>query len=286
MRVLHFINAKFPSHEIVIYSDAGGNPPQMEIASLSPYVSRVVPIFTTNRLTTENLGDLNNIRHEDLEALNSADFFFDAEISKLFLPVSRQLGFPIYEILAARPPLHLSEKAMEDAKARLQGLEGRIVIALNFSKYGGQFLRHQLPWIHDVLQPLIRRRDLSIISILSRTFQYPHWPTPQRLQRLMDQIEEADAVETTISKWGPEVRTLVDAPLSVVGAVLKRCHLFIGVDNGIKHLAWALGVPLVYFMPSIPDGVFTLRWLPDFHRMFVFGETGEALAATLEECSR
>jgi Glycosyltransferase family 9 (heptosyltransferase) len=156
---------------------------------------------------------------------------------------------------------------------------------LNLAKYGGLFLRHQLPWIQGVLQPLLRRRDLSIISIFSRTFQYPHWPAPQRLQRLTHQIEEADAVETSISNWGPEVRTLIDAPLSVVGAVLKHCHLFIGVDNGIKHLAWALGIPLIYFMPNIPDPVFILRWLPDFHRMFVFGENVDALTATLEPFS-
>jgi hypothetical protein len=282
MRLLRFIKAKFPSDEIVAYSDGGGNLPQLEIASLSPYVSRVIPIFTTDQQTAENLGDLANIRLQDLETLNSAKCFFDAEISHLFLPASRRLGFPIYEILAARPPLRVSGKAIENAKDYLEGLEGKFLVALNFAKYGGMFLERQLPWVQSVLQPLIRRRDLAIISIFSRSFQYPHWPAPQRQQRLTDQIEEADAVETHISNWGPEVREVVDAPLTVVAAVLKQCSVFVGVDNGIKHLAWALGVPLVYFMPSIPDGVFILRWMPDFHRMFVFGENRNPITASLE----
>jgi heptosyltransferase-2 len=46
---------------------------------------------------------------------------------------------------------------------------------------------------------------------------------------------------------------LRNAPLPVVGAVLKRCQLFLGHDSGLSHLAGAVGVPSVLlFGPTDP----------------------------------
>jgi ADP-heptose:LPS heptosyltransferase len=46
---------------------------------------------------------------------------------------------------------------------------------------------------------------------------------------------------------------LASPPLSVLGAILARCALYVGNDSGITHLAAALGVPTVaLFGPSDP----------------------------------
>ncbi len=43
-------------------------------------------------------------------------------------------------------------------------------------------------------------------------------------------------------------------PLPTLGAVLSRCHVFVGHDSGISHLAAAAGVPCVLlFGPTNPD---------------------------------
>ena len=61
-----------------------------------------------------------------------------------------------------------------------------------------------------------------------------------------------------------------DLPIEVVASLLTRCRYFVGGDNGIKHLAWALDIPRTFFIKAPPPRLDILRWMPDVHRMLQF----------------
>ena len=66
------------------------------------------------------------------------------------------------------------------------------------------------------------------------------------------------------------------------GAVLKRCSLFIGNDNGPMHMAAALGVPVVaLFGPSDPA-----EWGPRGGRVEVFYKGLDCRACFHPTCTR
>jgi hypothetical protein len=48
------------------------------------------------------------------------------------------------------------------------------------------------------------------------------------------------------------------------GGAVQRCAYFVDVDNGVKHMAWALSIP-------------------DIHRLLTAACTGEELAAHLRD---
>ena len=72
--------------------------------------------------------------------------------------------------------------------------------------------------------------------------------------------------------WNVDKRVIpiVDSPIAVVAALIKRCKYYIGVDNGLKHLAWALGIPHSFFISDTPSVPFVMRYMPDFHRSLLF----------------
>jgi ADP-heptose:LPS heptosyltransferase len=61
-----------------------------------------------------------------------------------------------------------------------------------------------------------------------------------------------------------------DLPIEVIAALLSRCRYFVGGDNGIKHLAWALDIPRTFFVKERPPRLDVLRWMPDVHRLLTF----------------
>ena len=77
---------------------------------------------------------------------------------------------------------------------------------------------------------------------------------------------------------------MVDFPISVVAALIKKCSYFIGVDNGIKHLAWALGITHTFFTPDVSkDYHYVLRWIPDYHRHLLFNYAKKDFLRHLQE---
>ena len=70
---------------------------------------------------------------------------------------------------------------------------------------------------------------------------------------------EEELKEVFLRITGSEHAIVLDTlPLPQLGAVLERCHVFVGNDSGVAHLAAALGVSVVaIFGPTDP-----VRWAP------------------------
>jgi len=111
----------------------------------------------------------------------------------------------------------------------------------------------------------LANKNVYILNFLKRTTDYAHWPEPRRSRRRAAAIEESDVIIQLCES--DRIIPIIEEPIAVVAALLEQCQYFVGVDNGIKHLAWALGVPLTLLMPEVPDRQFILRWIPDLHRI-------------------
>jgi len=77
----------------------------------------------------------------------------------------------------------------------------------------------------------------------------------------------------------------MDEGISVVAAILKACKYFVGVDNGVKHLAWALGIPRTYITPyRMLTTQWILRYAPDYHRFLQVGDAVTIIQRHISDC--
>jgi predicted lipopolysaccharide heptosyltransferase III len=99
-------------------------------------------------------------------------------------------------------------------------------------------------------------------------YWFKAWPA-ERFAALADRVTESFGCRVVIGGSGQEQKLAEEVrhqarsaptvlagrtPLRTYAAVLKRCALFVGSDNGPMHMAAALGVPVVaLFGPSNPD---------------------------------
>jgi hypothetical protein len=226
------------------------------------------------------MGQLENVCEEDLQKLRAADRFFDAWNATLYIESSRELGASFYEILASRPELRIPEESESQAQAILQAFSGRILIGLNLSKWGVAIL--QTSRVQDLVTSVLQDPRVTILNLYQTKFDYTHWPEPQATSRRTLAAQDVQVAEQ-VNAWSPNITPLTDLPLAVVAAMLKRCAYFIGVDNGIKHIAWAQHVPLTMFAPQKPSGEHVLRWMPDYHRLLLTDCTDAQLAAHARE---
>jgi hypothetical protein len=267
MRILPFIRRRYPGHKILIYSDCEGNRAQLDVAAMSPFVARVIPVFQDrSRVTANNLGRLENIDGQYLALFKKADVFVDGWNYPLFIKQSVLLDVPYYKILATRPRLKLPPESISRASEILTISPPPHYIAINFGKYGAGFLRTILPSLQRLLLNLLEDPRVHILNMFSRTYDFPHWPEPERSKRRA-LVEEESQVIAEICEWNSRILPIVDQSIPTVTALLSRCSYFIGIDNGIKHLAWALGIPRTFFLTFMPNEEFILRYIPDFHRL-------------------
>ncbi|MFH1539992.1 MAG: glycosyltransferase family 9 protein [bacterium] len=89
------------------------------------------------------------------------------------------------------------------------------------------------------------------------------WPA-ERWQETLDRLPEPYRIVCVggadDKKYsGERVVNFYGEPILTVGALLDRCSLYIGVDNGITNFAWALGVPKVV---QIYSSVTPRFWTP------------------------
>jgi hypothetical protein len=270
MRVLHFVHERYPSHDIVVYSDCGGAQPQMDIVRMSPLVHRVVPVRQDSQLaSSHDMGALHAVLAEDLDLMRSADVFVDAHGALLFVPAAQQLNVPVFQILSSTPHLTIPDDVDEVLAAKLARFGSVPLVAVQFAKYG-RWIRQFEDTLRYILTRLVRTSDAIILNIFTTTFEFNHWAEPMRSKRSR-RIEEDAEFLSSLCDISERIIPCVDLPITTVASLLRRCQYFIGLDNGIKHLAWALELPRTYFVPQMPDTAFVVRWMPDCHRAIAFG---------------
>lgn len=278
MRILRHVHARYPEHAITVYSASGTSSAAMDVVRLSPLVSAVVPLVHGAAAATLVTTDVADPRLEDRTEMMAADQVFDTCGSSLFAAASIALDVPIFDILAHRPTLMTMLSATQDAARCLpQGMRGdALFVGLNLSKYGNGIRGCYRTRIAPFLRALLSDERVIILNLFTSTYDYPRWPEPLRAQRRAAAIEDA-LFHLELAQLSDRVIPCVDLPIATVAALLERCRYFIGVDNGIKHLAWALGIPHTFFHPDKPELAYVLRWIPDLHRMLLFDSSDAAL---------
>jgi Glycosyltransferase family 9 (heptosyltransferase) len=285
MRLLAFIRRRYSDYKILVYSDCGGSIAQLQVAAMSPYVADVIPIFQDqSRVTMESLGSLDNIEDHSISLMRRADVFIDGWIGKwgsgLYFDQSKLLNVPYYIILAARPQLNIPPEAKYSAMKLLNDSTEMKYIAINFTKYGSEFIRAITPYLREFLLSLLEDPRVYVLNIFSRTFDFPHWPEPNRSERRARLVEESDFI-AKLCEWSDRILPVVDEGIPTIAALVRRCSYFIGVDNGIKHLAWALDVPITFLCLGNPDREFILRWVPDLNNLLTVTNSTEIDIAPL-----
>jgi len=281
MRLLYFIRRRFPGHGIIGYSDASGGRAQAEIARMSPFLSEVIPVYHKGRYpTVSTWGSLDNIDGKYLRMMRRADLFFDAWGQNYFLDASRILDTPFHEIMARRPELSVPPESRKAAAGVLRRHPGGKFVGIDISKYDLATLKKHRKTIVGFIRWLLKDPDVVIFNFYLSEYKFGHWPRALGMERELQTARESIA---SGELWNVDRRVIpmVDLPIATLAAILERCRYFLGVDNGIKHLAWALGVPHTFFEPGRPSSSFIWRWMPDFHRMLTLGRSAEEMAEHL-----
>lgn len=270
MRLLYFIKERFPRHKIIAYSDASGGVPQMEAAKMSPLLSEVIPVYHKKAFpTVTTWGSLENIEDRYLRLMRSADLFFDAWGQSFFLDASRILDTSFNSILARPPEISVPKEARLKAAGIFNRYPGCKFVGLDVSKHGLATLKKNKGAVQYFIRVLLKDPKVIILNFYLSKHKFPHWPRALGMQREAQGLKES---VKTGELWNIDERVLpvVDLPITSVAAMLERCGYFIGVDNGLKHLAWALGVPHTFFEDRMPTNYFIWRWMPNFNRMLLF----------------
>jgi hypothetical protein len=243
---------------------------------MSPLISDVAPVVRrTEETVLPDMGFLKALDDSSRRLIESHSIFIDAWSANLFIAESRALGYPLFEILRSRPELNPPSVAELQAGEIVRPYANRPLVAINFIKAGGEYLAQHFSAPGHLLADALMAGAV-ILNFISTKTSFSHWPRDAR------ELREAQAmVEARVFAKLPEadrnIVNVVNVPISCVTALLKRCCYFIGVNNGIKHIAWALNLPLTCLVPSLPDGVSILRWMPDFHRALEFDASEEAV---------
>jgi len=286
LRILLFIRQRYPHHKIIAYSDCAGHQSPLEIARLSPFLTEVIPVYhKKNCVTTSNWGSLNNIQKKYLDMMFAADLFFDTWGKNLFIEASRMLGIHYDKILSQRPRLVIPSRFKIEAVKFLSQFQGCSFVGLSVAKYDLKFLQNNRQVIQNFIKELLRNPKVTILNFYTLSYEFPHWPKSRRLGR--EKIFNEECIEVG-ELWNINRRVIpvVDFSISMVAALLERCSYFVGVDNGIKHLAWALGIPLTYFVPFNMDAYFKLRWMPDHKECLLFNCSKEDFSKHLLKAKR
>jgi hypothetical protein len=248
---------------------------------MSPFVSQVVPVYQRGTPSgREDMGRLTNLRPADLQRMLAADLFVDAGGEQLFTATAVQLDVALFEVLAHRPELVVPASSQDEAHRWLARYPEAIFAALNLTKYGAELLHRHEALITRILDALLSDPRVVVLNLFSTSYDFAHWPSPERERRRQLSLDES-AWLARLAQRSARIVSCVDLPLPTVAALLTRCHYFVGVDNGIKHLAWALDVPHTFLHPCKPDVLQMVRWMPDLNRILLFDCQERSLARHL-----
>lgn len=231
MRALALAHARFPGRPIVVYSDGAS-----QIAALSPFVSKVITTAPADGVTIDASGD---------------DVFAKAAIA---------LRMPLFEFLAARPVLQMPDWAVAEADRILGELRVRrdasSFVGICFASEDTETLTRFQPRILDAIRSALAKES----AVGAETIALNFFTTQAQSHESLASLSALDS----------RIVPCADLPIGVVASLLERCRYFVGGDNGIKHLAWALDIPRTFFVKDPPPRLDILRWMPDVHRMRQF----------------
>jgi len=231
MRALALAHARFPGRPIVVYSEGANH-----IATLSPFVSKVITTAPADGVTIT----------------------IDASGDDLFAKAAIALRMPLFEFLAVRPVLQMPEWAVADADRILHELRvsrnasSSSFVGVCFASEDAETLTRFQPRILDAISNALDAQATSI------AFNF-----------LTTQAQSHESL-ASLSALDSRIVPCADLPIEVVASLLTRCRYFVGGDNGIKQLAWALDIPRTFFVKAPPPRLDILRWMPDVHRMLQF----------------
>lgn len=280
MRVLPFVRKRFPRHPLVLMSDCGGHAVQAAVAAMSPLADDVVIGRYRDHVRDLNqMGRLENLDDEARAFIKGAHAFIDAWGNKFFLEAASLLQVPFFEILSGRPALVPSAAAEEAATRFLEPYSGQVVITMSLSKYGRNLLAGCWePLLAPLLGRILADPRVVIFNLFSTRFAFPQWP-PDVARYRESLVEEEVPLLRAMSDTHERIIPAPDLDIGLVAALLRRSAYFIGVDNGLKHLAWAFHVPRTVLHPDLPDISFAVRWMPDVHRLLLFSATPKQVLA-------
>jgi hypothetical protein len=218
------------------------------------------------------MGQLANLREEDLRRMQEADVFIDACGEQFFANASIRLDVPILTMLADRPDLIVPDRVQREAACWCAAHAGRgdsRFVAMNLDKHDGETLHRHAPLIRRILDAALDDPRVVVLNLFTSVYDFAHWPEADRARRCRASIEAAAFLQD-LGTFSDRIIACVDLPLTLVAGLLARSRYFIGVDNGIKHLAWALDVPRTFLHPTKPDILRVIRWMPDLHRLLRF----------------
>ena len=292
LRLVPFIRQRFPNDRIVLYSDCGGFRSQLEACAMCSHSDEVVPVFQDRtKVTLENAGSLENICSGDMLKIQSADLFFDAWPGPPIDPMAlgcepglndwvthaRRLNMPFYEIFASIPELQISHRAVARASEIIPFHKSHRIVAINFQKGGPNELMARNDALRSILSMLLQDSRLYVANIFTADNDFPHLFEPLRVERCAKEREAALILER-LGEVSDRVVAVKGQDISTIAAVLRGSDYFLGVDNGIKHLAWSLGVEHSFFAVKQPQRASIMRWIPDYHRLIVpDGSSGQLL---------
>ena len=270
MRVLPFLSRRYPDRRVVLLSDCAAQPAQIAVARLAPGAPEVVPVFRKPGLeiSLKELGRLELLDEHAVAIIDGAEVFVDTFGETMLVEAARILDTPLFEMLATRPALDVPDAADAEADEVLCRTGGERFVGINLTKYGTLFLRHVSRVIDAFVDGFLSRRGTVILNFLTAGYDFQHCPEPRRTERQWTAASEY-AYLREYRQSDPRIVPCVDLPIPTVAALLRRCRYFLGVDNGMKHLAWACGVPHTYLFPSTPDLHHVLRWMPDVNRVLL-----------------
>jgi hypothetical protein len=271
MRVLRFIRDRYPSHDIVAYSDSTEGEAPLKAALMSPLVSRAVPIhraISSTTLPAPGAGPLDDMRPDEASVFMPGDLQVNARSEGMFVDAAVRLGIPFFDILAHRLELTVPPHAVAKADQMLAPFGDAIFIGVNLAMPGAEAVRQLAPRVERLLEPSSLGARIVVLNIPSPCEPFLSVDPAGTFHR-QHAAEEVPALESL--GWpGTDFRSCASLPVETVAALLARCRYFVGVDNGVKHLAWALGVPHSFFCQAKPALFDALRWMPDLHRILLF----------------
>jgi hypothetical protein len=247
MRALSVAHERMPDRRIIVCSDCANDAVPLKVAALSPFASEIISARSCEC---------------ESEAELEFDSCIDASGDDLFTSTAIALHMPIFEFLAIRPTLTLPDWAIAEAERFLQRLKVSSFIGVCFAMDEPDVLKQFHARIVEAIEMALSLGSPETIALNFVTSTQP----------------------TQFAN--PRIVPYADLPIEVVAALLTRCGAFIGADNGIKHLAWALDVPRTFFVKERPKLLDALRRMPDVHRMLTFDCPDDRLRGAIQNMSK